>query len=39
MPGEIDVKVLKRAVDAVLDHLMEDLSLYKVKIEEKEDFY
>jgi hypothetical protein len=36
---EIDVKRLKMAVDAVLDHLIEDLNLEKVAIEEREDFY
>jgi hypothetical protein len=36
---EIDVKRLKIAVNAVLDHLLEDLKLEKVAIEEREDFY
>jgi hypothetical protein len=36
---EIDLKVLKNAVDAVLDHLMEDVGLEKVKIDDGEDFY
>jgi hypothetical protein len=36
---EIDVKRLKMAVNAVLDHLIEDLNLEKVAIEEREDFY
>ena len=36
---EIDVTVLKRAVNAVLDHLIEDLGLEKVAIDGREDFY
>jgi hypothetical protein len=36
---EIDLNSLKAAVNAVLDHLIEDLSLEKVAIEELEDFY
>ena len=36
---EIDLRVLKNAVNAVLDHLMEDVGLEKVKIDDKEDFY
>ena len=36
---EIDLKHLKIAVNAILDHLIEDLSLAKVAIEEPEDFY
>jgi hypothetical protein len=36
---EIDVKRLKIAVNAVLDHLLEDLKLEKVAIDEREDFY
>ena len=36
---EIDVKRLKIAVNAVLDHLIEDLNLEKVAIDEREDFY
>jgi hypothetical protein len=37
--AEIDVKRLKIAVNAVLDHLIEDLSLEKLAIEERDDFY
>jgi len=37
--AEIDVMVLKRAVNAVLDHLIEDLGLERVAIDDKEDFY
>jgi hypothetical protein len=36
---EIDLQQLKAAVSSVLDHLIEDLRLEKVKIEEEEDFY
>lgn len=37
--AEIDLKVLKSAVDAILDHLIEDLSIEKVGVDENEDFY
>jgi hypothetical protein len=37
--SDIDLKTLKRAVNAILDHLIEDLHVEKVAIEEKEDFY
>jgi hypothetical protein len=37
--AEIDLRLLKVAVNAVLDHLIEELSLEKVTIEEREDFY
>jgi hypothetical protein len=37
--AEIDVKTLKGAVNAVLDHLIDDLGLEKVKIEEGTDHY
>ena len=37
--AEIDVKHLKTVVDAVLDHLIEDLGILKVEVEEMEDFY
>ena len=36
---EIDLNTLKKAVNAVLDHLIEDLGLEKVAIGEGEDFY
>jgi len=36
---EIDLIVLKNAVNAVLDHVIKDLGIEKVTIEEKEDFY
>jgi hypothetical protein len=40
MPNpEIDLRVLKNAVNAVLDHLLEDVGLEKVKIDDSEDFY
>jgi hypothetical protein len=40
MPShEIDVRVLKDAVNAILDHLIEDLRLEKVTIKETDDFY
>jgi hypothetical protein len=35
--AEIDLMVLKNAVNAIVDHLMEDLGIQKVKIEEGED--
>ncbi len=37
--AEIDVKALKNAVNAVLDHLIVDLGIDKVAIEEREDYY
>jgi len=37
--SEIDLKTLKLAVNAVLDHLMEDLKLEKVSIDPDDDFY
>jgi hypothetical protein len=39
MAEEIDLRTLKNAVNAVLDHLLEDVGLEKVKIEDSEDFY
>jgi hypothetical protein len=36
---EIELKVLKSAVNAVLDHLVEDLGIEKVAIEDGQDFY
>ena len=37
--AEIDVRALKNAVNAVLDHLIVDLGIDKVAIEAQEDFY
>ena len=37
--AEIDVRQLKAAVDAVLDHLVEDLHLEKISIDKNQDFY
>ena len=37
--GEIELKTLKLAVNAVLDHLIEDLKLEKVPIDPDDDFY
>lgn len=37
--AEIDLEVLKSAVNALLDHLIEDLGMDKVPIDPKEDFY
>ena|SRR5205807_2097868 len=37
--AEIDVKALKGAVNAILDHLIDDLGLDKIKIEEGSDHY
>ncbi len=37
--AEIDLKHLKMAVNAILDHLVEELGVGKVAIEEREDFY
>jgi hypothetical protein len=39
MAEEIDLKALKNVVNAVLDHVIEDVGLEKVKIEDSEDFY
>ena len=36
---EIDLKVLKSAVNAVLDHLVEDLGIENVAIEDEKDAY
>ncbi len=37
--AEIDVKALKAAVNAVLDHLIEDLGHEKIKIDKNSDNY
>jgi hypothetical protein len=37
--AEIDVRALKNAVNAVLDHLIVDFGIEKVAIEGQEDFY
>jgi hypothetical protein len=37
--NEIDVAALKTAVNAILDHLIEDLGLEMVKIEDNIDYY
>lgn len=37
--AEIDVRTVKTAVNAILDHLIEDLGVQKVVIAEEEDFY
>jgi hypothetical protein len=37
--GEINLKQLKAVVNAVLDHLIEDLKIETVPIEENKDFY
>ena len=37
--AEIDVQALKTAVDAVLDHLVADLNVRMVRVEDGEDFY
>ncbi|HEY2170272.1 MAG TPA: hypothetical protein VGJ30_11650 [Candidatus Angelobacter sp.] len=40
MPNsEIDVRILKNAVNVILDHLIEDLGLEKVTIEDGKDGY
>ena len=39
MKNEIDLRTLKNAVNTVLDHLIEDVGLTSVPIEESEDFY
>ena len=36
---EIDIRVLKIAVNAVLDHVIEDLGFGKVEIEQSSDLY
>src|SRR5260370_23575651 len=37
--SEINVKSLKDAVDAVLDHLIEDLGIETIKIDETQELY
>ncbi len=37
--AEIDVKGLRTAIKAVLDHLVEDLGLEKIEIDQSSDFY
>src|SRR5882724_4322142 len=37
--AEIDLKILKDAVNAVLDHLINDLGFEKIKIDESCDHY
>lgn len=37
--NEIDLRVLRQAFDAVLDHLVEDLGLEKVAIKDGQDNY
>ena len=37
--SEIDLRDLKRAVDGLLDHMIERLGVKKVAIAEQEDFY
>ena len=37
--AEIDLKALKAAVNVILDHLLEDIGLEKLPIEEADDFY
>ncbi len=37
--AEIDVRTLKGAVNAVLDHLVEDLGVERVQIDDTEDYY
>jgi hypothetical protein len=39
MAHEIDLKSLKDAVNAVLDHLIEDLEIEKVNIADEESLY
>ena len=36
---EINLRDLKRAVDAILDHVIEDLGVQNVTIEDQEDFF
>jgi hypothetical protein len=37
--AEIDIDQLKIALDTILEHVMVDLQVEKVAIEENEDFY
>jgi hypothetical protein len=37
--AEIDVRALQAAINAVLDHLIEDLGHEKIRIEESSDYY
>lgn len=39
MDTEIKLKDLRRAIDAAIDHLIEDLGIEKVTINEREDLY
>lgn len=39
MSAEIDVESLRAAVNAILDHLIEDLRIKKVEIDQKDDLY
>jgi hypothetical protein len=39
MACEIDLKSLKKATDAILDHVINDLGIEKVEIEDDADFY
>ncbi len=37
--AEIDLRILKAAVDAVLDHVIEDLQVERVQIDDADDYY
>jgi hypothetical protein len=37
--AEIDLKSIKAAVNAILDHLIEDLRIEKIQLDENEDLY
>jgi len=39
MQNEIDLRALKRAINAVLDHLVENVGVEKLPIKAAEDFY
>jgi hypothetical protein len=36
---ELDVRELKRAIDAIFDHIGRDLKIEKLKLKEDQDFY
>lgn len=39
MAREIDIKALRDGVDAILNHIVNDLGIDKIAIEERKDFY
>jgi hypothetical protein len=39
MENEIDIRVLKKITNAILDHVINDLKIKKISIKEDQDFY